>query len=85
MTSLLGICGCLIDLDKVLWLDYNKTKDRAWVVMQGVTWNAEGDYYDNAPYLNNEEDVRKFERDWAAYCSRDMVTTCGSEINLKNI
>lgn len=37
-----------------------------WVLMEGVTWNSEGEYYDNAPYITGDN-CQEFLKQWGEF------------------
>lgn len=82
---LLTISGNTIDLDKVQYLDWSRTKKAFWVVMEGTRWDSDGDYYHNAPWITGE-DCDVFLRAWEAYTSTGgvqgpaIITTVGESI-----
>lgn len=82
---LLTISGFTIDLDKVLYLDHAKSSEAFWVVMQGTSWNSDGDYYDNAPYITGAEACDTFIRAWDAYINSGGVQGPAHAISITNL
>lgn len=64
--SLLTINGFTLDLNKVICVDWNKSMTAFWVLMEGVTWNGEGEYYDNAPYITGDN-CQEFLKQWGEF------------------
>lgn len=84
---LLTISGCTIDLDKVLYLDWTKASEAFWVVMQGTSWDSDGDYYHNAPYITGADNCDAFIRAWDTYLVKGGVQgpAHAVSINLANL
>lgn len=80
---LLIISGFTIDLDKVLYLDHARSSEAFWVVMQGTSWNSDGDYYDNAPYITGADACDTFIRAWEAYINSGGIDGPAHAINIK--
>lgn len=52
---ILELPGFTVDLSRIMYIEYNKTRSHAWAVMDDSTWNTEMDGWNNAPYLVGEE------------------------------
>lgn len=56
----------VIDLEHVRWLDGLNNEKGCWVILDCTTWNNDGDFWDNAPYIQSDV-AEEFKQAWIAY------------------
>lgn len=52
--SLLTVSGYTLDLNDIVCVDWNKDMTAFWVLTSKTTWNSDGDYYENAPWITGD-------------------------------
>lgn len=62
----------VIDLEHVRWLDEFQEGKGCWVILDCTIWNIEGDYWDNAPYIQSDV-AEAFKQEWIKYFENKRV------------
>lgn len=71
---LLKLSSCVVDLSRIIYLEYNKPRTHLWAVMDCSTYNSEAEAYNNAPFVVGEE-MEQLARAWEGYIARNRLPT----------
>lgn len=71
---LLKLSSCVVDLSRIIYLEYNKPRTHLWAVMDCSTYNSEAEAYNNAPFVVSEE-MEQLAYAWEEYIARSKLPT----------